>query len=83
MNWFDFIILGLAVWRLSSLFSNEIGPFRIFAKLRIWAGETLTVEGRRVATTGFGEGLICTACESVWWAIIMFTCYKLWNGCIM
>lgn len=80
MNWFDVLLMGLATWRISSIVANEDGPYEIFKRLRLWAGEYVqkdyvptsdegiwTVrEGERNATTPWGKGLVCIFCVSVW-----------------
>lgn len=55
--WLKFLISALAVYRLSGMFATEVGPGRIFERLRK-VGRNRTLK----------EGLSCPLCESVWWA---------------
>jgi hypothetical protein len=40
LNLLEFVIYALATWRVSSLLVDEVGPFRIFIRLREWVGIT-------------------------------------------
>jgi hypothetical protein len=52
---FQFVILSLAVWRLTHLLNAEDGPWQILARLRKLAG------------SGFwGEFMDCFYCLSIW-----------------
>ena len=58
MNWFEFILAILAVWRITHLIAAEDGPFKLIARVRQKAGH------------GFwGSLLDCFYCASVWVAI--------------
>ena len=58
MNWFEFILATLAVWRFTHLIAAEDGPFNLIARVRRKAGQ------------GFwGTLLDCFYCLSVWIAI--------------
>jgi hypothetical protein len=60
MDWFRFLLVALAVWRLTHLFSQEDGPFDLVFKLRKLLG------------SGFaGQLMDCFYCLSVW---IAFPC---------
>ena len=48
MNILEIILLGLACFRLSSLFVNEDGPFKMFRKLR-----------EKFGITHYENGIIC------------------------
>lgn len=78
----DFIVLGLATYRLASLFSEERGPYRIFCRLRVWAGEYYNAEQQRSATTEFGRGLICLHCCSIWFGALLAVGYYFWPGIV-
>lgn len=54
------------MYRLASLFSNEKGPYRVFSKFRVWAGETIAHDGTRHGRNEFARGLICLWCFSIW-----------------
>jgi len=62
------IIPTLAIWRLSSLFAREDGPFDILKNFRILAGVTFDVSGEDVGTNWFSNGLLCVWCNSVWFS---------------
>lgn len=68
MDWLIFTACVLAVFRLSTLFSEESGPGRIFQKLR------------RVPKAGSSarEGLSCPLCLSVTFAA-MATGFLYWQ----
>jgi hypothetical protein len=53
-----FILCTLAVWRIAHLLACEDGPFDIFVKLRILAGDSF-----------WGTLLDCFYCLSVWVAV--------------
>lgn len=55
------IPLSFAVWRLSSLFAEESGPFNLFGKLR-----TFLVMSNNFILSELGEGISCMWCNSVW-----------------
>lgn len=55
MNWFTFILSGLAVWRITHLFTNEDGPFDSIIRFRKLFGQSL-----------LGDLLDCFYCLSIW-----------------
>lgn len=63
----QFIVMSLAVWRLSHMLWVESGPFDMFERLR----EVFIIEDRRGTHTRwfFGDLLLCIKCLSVWVAI--------------
>ena len=61
-----FIVIS-AVWRLSSLFANEDGPFNVFAKIRTIA-EQLCKQNKLCAAFRLYDGLACEWCNSIWFA---------------
>lgn len=63
MSVFTFIIMVLAAWRLTHLFSKEDGPFDIIYRLRKKAGNGF-----------FGKLLDCFYCTSVWVALPFGIC---------
>jgi len=65
MNVLYFIVLSLAVWRLTHLLSKEDGPFDTIFRLRKAAG-----------TGFFGNLLYCFYCTSAWVALP----FGLWIG---
>ena len=65
----DIIILGLAVWRLSSLISRESGPYNIFALLRFRAGVVYNKMSEEIPSSELSKGILCLWCVSVWISI--------------
>lgn len=57
-RWFIFILMGLTVWRITHLLSNEDGPFDMVIKFRKLFGQGF-----------FGTLLDCFYCLSIWVAI--------------
>lgn len=75
----EFLILGLATWRISSLVCNEDGPWYIFLRLRKWVGIQYDEVGRM---SGYKENLLagalsCLWCSSIWVAIFWAVFYLL------
>ena len=62
------IVYILAVWRISSLFVREGGPFRMFVHIREWAGIQHDEQGMpwMIPDTFFAQLLGCIWCFSVW-----------------
>jgi len=60
-----FIVISLATWRLTHLFSKEDGPFDIIFLLRKKAGAGF-----------FGKLLDCFYCTSIWIALP----FGIWQG---
>ena len=54
-----FIIILLAVWRITHLFQAEDGPFDLIYKLRLFVGDGF-----------FGKLMDCFYCLSIWVSII-------------
>ncbi len=63
--WFTFLLMGLAVWRISHLLSQEDGPFNLVIKFRSKLGQGF-----------FGSLLDCFYCLSLWIALPL----AIWNG---
>ena len=68
-----FIILALAVWRISSLFANEGGPFDLFVRFRVKVGGC--EDGNCGGENWFAKGLMCEWCNSVWFGTIITVLY--------
>jgi len=81
IRWSDLLIIGLAVWRVSSLIVHEEGPWAVFRRLRYWVGErpeiTMNRGGDRQdsCTNHFCRGYICVACNSMWLGAIAVVLY--------
>ena len=67
MNLVNFIIFGLATWRVSNLLVNEAGPFDVFTKIRERAGiEHVDGVPTIVPDKFFAQLLSCVWCTSIW-----------------
>lgn len=67
MTALDFLIIGLATWRLAYMVTHEAGPLHVFRRVR-----------ERFPTVndgGVGELLHCQYCASVWTGL---ACVALW-----
>ena len=75
----DFVILSLAVWRLSAMLSQEKGPWDVFAKLR----ERLGVKEDELSRYGTSQPsmlIVCLWCLSVWIGFIVAVFYYFLPG---
>ncbi len=67
------ILIGLAAWRVASLFVNEDGPFGVFDKFRGLLGLNTTGEIK-----GFLPSLFsCVYCLTIWTALAMWGLWEL------
>lgn len=78
----NFLILALAVWRLSSLLVEEEGPFLVFVRLRTRAGIEYDDYSERIATTELAKIFNCVWCMSVWVGIFTVIFYWIWPEAI-
>jgi len=64
----EFIVLALATWRISSLFVDEPGPFRIFIRIRELMGITHDADGIPLVIPDglFSDLFSCVWCMSIW-----------------
>ncbi len=62
----ELFILGLAVWRLTSMIVNEDGPFYLFERFRYKIGIRRSETGSQFGTNVIAEALSCVWCSSVW-----------------
>lgn len=65
MTLFDALTVALATWRVSSLFTQEDGPYNIFGRLR--------------ERTTLGGALECLWCASVWVAGAVLLVWHVWR----
>ena len=77
----EFIILGLAVFRLSIMLADveQMGPFGILLKLRYWAGVRFDDKSQPYGKNSFANGLLCTYCNSVWLGIVALAAFLLFG----
>ena len=73
-----FFYLGLAAWRLASLFANEDGPWLVFKRLRQKA-EQWCNKYRFCRDLGVYDLFSCEWCNSVWIGAVLTLLY-LWIG---
>lgn len=66
MNLITFIVLSLAVYRLSKLMAEEDGPFNSIDKLRYVVGVRTNDDGEIYGKNSVATGVICTWCNSIW-----------------
>lgn len=66
MSIFDFIVISLACWRITSLFVAEDGPGEILAKFRNWVGVRYDERSRPYGKNVFAKAMLCIWCFSVW-----------------
>lgn len=79
MTIIEFVIFGLATWRISSLLVDEPGPFRIFIRIREKVGITHDLDDNvEMIPDGFLPGILsCVWCTSVYLGLfwtIMYLC---------
>jgi hypothetical protein len=68
----DFLIVGLAAWRLASFIVQQDGPFDVFLSIR----DLLIPEGE---VAGFLPKLFsCVWCMSIWTALISYLIWLVW-----
>ena len=73
----DFVILSLAVYRLSVFFIYDDGPFDVFQRLRERVGILYYDNGDVIEESykGFAGLLSCIYCLSVWWSLLLVLLY--------
>jgi len=70
----DFVILSLAVFRLSMLLIYDNGPFNMFQRLRIRVGILYYDNGDMIEGEiykGWAGLLSCVWCLSFWWGLLL------------
>ena len=77
----DFFLVSLAVWRVSSLFAREEGPFDLFLRIRLLAGVKFDKSSEEIGTNWLSKGILCVWCNSIWFSVIgafLLTQNALW-----
>jgi len=82
MSVMEFLILGLATFRLSSLLASEPGPYAMFERIRHFVGVRRTEENVPYGTTELARGMICLWCNSVWVGFFWALAYLIWPGVV-
>lgn len=68
-NLLEFALLVLAFWRLTSLVSQEDGPWDMFAKFRNFVGVRYDEYSQpTIFKNTIAKGIVCIWCASVWFA---------------
>ena len=74
----EFVVFGLATWRIASLLVDEPGPFKIFIRIRELTGIKHDADGNPLLIPNgfFSEVLSCVFCASIWiglfWTLAQF-----------
>ena len=82
----EFLIVAMAIWRVSSIVAREDGPLDIFPKFKTRVLDLSEEEGLdlslRKSLNSFYRGLNCMWCNSVWFSavasIFISTSFKEW-----
>jgi hypothetical protein len=74
LNWWEFILIILATWRIVSFIQGESGPFDVMLKIRSKFGVQHDEDG---VACGWPDNLIggllrCFWCLSVWVALVVW-----------
>lgn len=77
MQPYEFIIISLAVWRISSLLVDEMGPYQVFELFRFTIGVRHNEQGTAYGLNEFAEVFCCLYCLSIWVAMLTFILYAL------
>jgi len=77
MSVIEFLILGLATWRLSSLLVNEEGPWGLLARFRHLLGVRYDELSNVYGTNILARLLTCLWCTSVWIGAFLVVAFLL------
>jgi len=75
MDALTFILVALAVYRVSHMFASETGPFGACEKWRNWIFKRLWVDGKQTKEQPHYwmiEGVGCPLCISFWFSLVAF-----------
>jgi hypothetical protein len=70
VEWLPYVVVALAVWRVSNMVLFETGPWFVFTRLRSWLGVHHDEDGIPEAWP-VGSVLECLWCFSVWVALVL------------
>lgn len=66
----DYILTALWTWRLAVLLVEDVGPWRVFERLRERAGIVRYPDGTALVPASIPAGILsCVRCASVWTAL--------------
>jgi hypothetical protein len=65
-----FAILVFAVWRISSLFARERGPFDLFARIRQFIYIRTVYNFLQKLFITLNDGIVCMWCNSIWFSAV-------------
>lgn len=74
----DFLIMGLACWRLSNMIVGEEGPWHVFARIRQWVGVDSNLAGVYPEDRWYVQVFECVWCASVWVGIALAALYSVY-----
>lgn len=74
MTAIEVLVLTAAVWRITSLLTDEAGPWNMFGRLRSRLGVRFE-HGHRIATTELGALFLCVWCLSPWIGVAVTILY--------
>jgi hypothetical protein len=75
----DYLILGLATWRISNLLVNEDGPWDLLARLRWALGIRYDQTSRPYGTNVFSKLWTCLWCISPYIGVLLTFAYWRWS----
>jgi len=73
--WMDFLVMALAVWRVSCMLVREDGPVWVFGKFRKAMGVRYDAYGNPYGDSWWSQLFTCIYCMSVWIGIM---CTLFW-----
>ena len=79
METLSFVILALAIYRLTVLLVYDSGPFFVMDRFRAWAGIRYDALNQQYLLNEFARGLACGYCVSLWVALVVVPLYLLFD----
>lgn len=77
-EWWPYLLVGLATWRLSHLLMLEVGPWHLLTGIRALTGVRHNRDGTVLAVPD-GNIFECIYCLSMWVGLV-FTLVPWWIG---
>jgi hypothetical protein len=69
-GWFEFVLLGLAIYRVARMMAMERGPFDAFRLWRDWVGKHFKHNKKTGRQSWVDEGFNCPLCLSFWGGVV-------------